>query len=134
MKKLGVSSVTSLFRFMLLFQINRFEILKLNGSSIEALVGWADDGSPHYDREEEVQLMDWDVQYFDNMDDALLLAEYFIDNRFIQNDKISISRDLISDQIKWDQERLDLAIETLLELKVDMVDEGKKTDYFFLHF
>jgi hypothetical protein len=36
--------------------------------------------------------------------------------------------------IGWEECRFDHALETLLNLRVDMVDNGERTDYFFFHF
>ena len=43
MQNLNIKNVILLFRFMLSFQINRFEVLKSNEKRIVALVGWGDD-------------------------------------------------------------------------------------------
>ena len=134
MQDLNIKNVILLFRFMLSFQINRFEVLKSNEKRIVALVGWGDDGTPHYDRNEEEQEIEWDVQIFENIDDALTISEYLFDKGLLRNDKISIERDLLYKRIGWDRNRFDLAINTLLDIKVDMLDEGRKSDYFFLHF
>ena len=37
-------------------------------------------------------------------------------------------------EINWENERIKKSIETLLSIKVSMIDDGKETDSFFLHF
>ena len=85
------------------------------------------------DEDEEVQDIEWDVQYFDNLEDALELAEYLIDNKLVRSDKVTIDREELFNRISWENDKYDAAINTLLSIKVDMLDEGRKTDYFFVH-
>ncbi len=126
--------ISNLFRFMLIFEINKFWIFRVTESTINARVGWADDGAPDYDEDEEVQDIEWDVQHYDNIEDALELAEYLIDNKIMRSDKVTIDREELFNRISWEKDRYDAAINTLLSIKVDMLDEGRKTDYFFVHF
>lgn len=127
-------SISYLFRFMLIFEINRFEIFDASDTTIRGRVGWADDGSLDYDRDEEIQDIEWEVQDHENFEDALRIAEQLIDERLMINDKISIGSEYLSKQMGWDKNRYDAAINTLLDVKVDMLDEGKKSDFFFVHF
>lgn len=126
--------ITYLFRFMLIFDINRFKILSSSNNTIKVQIGWADDGSAYYDEDEETQEIEWDIQTFENMEDALSLAEYLIDNKLLISDKISISKEVLKEKIGWDSCKYDDAIDTLLSIRVDMIDDGKRTDYFFVHF
>lgn len=126
--------ISYLFRFMLIFEINRFWIFDASETSIKARVGWADDGVTDYDEDEDVQDIEWDVQHFDNLEDALKLAEYLIDNKLMRSDKVTIDREELFNRISWKKDKYDAAINTLLSIKVDMLDEGRKTDYFFVHF
>lgn len=127
-------TVSYLFRFMLLFGINRFWILDVSENVVKGRVGWGDDGTPNYDEDEEVQDIEWDVQDFDNFEDALEISEFLIDKHLMLSDKITIDRGELSKQVGWESSRYDAAVNTLLRVKVDMLDEGKKTDYFFIHF
>lgn len=126
--------ISNLFRFMLIFDINRFRIFRVTETSIRAQVGWADDGVRDYDEDDEVQDIEWNVQYYDNFDDALELAEYLIDNKLMRSDKVTIDREELFSRIAWEKDRYDAAINTLLCIKVDMLDEDRKTDCFFVHF
>lgn len=134
MMKSTARIISNLFRFMLIFEINRFWILRVSETSIKARVGWADDGAPDYDEDEEVQDVEWDIQHFDNIEDALELSEYLIDNKLMRSDKVTIDREELFNRMSWDKDKYDAAINTLLSIKVDMLDEGRKTDYFFVHF
>ncbi|VAW89997.1 hypothetical protein MNBD_GAMMA18-1386 [hydrothermal vent metagenome] len=126
--------ISYLFRFMLIFEINRFWIFSASERTVNARVGWADDGTPDYDEDEEVQDIEWDVQDFDNFEDALKLSELLIDQKLMLNDRITIDVDELFNRIGWERDRYDAAVNTLLSVKIDMLDEGKKTDYFFVHF
>lgn len=52
-----VHFVTHLFRFMLVFRTNRFQVFLVTNTTGYALVGWADD----YEESEEVQEVAWEV-------------------------------------------------------------------------
>jgi len=73
-----VRFVTHLFRFMLVFRINRFQIFLVTNTTVYALVDWADDGTVDYEESEEVQEVAWEVQEFENYDDTFMLVEYLI--------------------------------------------------------
>lgn len=134
MKKVSVKYLGYLFRFMYLFKIDRFKILEVTNKKINVQIGWPDDGSLYYEEDEEVQEIEWDVQEFSNIEDALLLAEFIYDNNLIDIDKIIISPEELLKKIQWNEKRFELALGTLLNIKVDMIDDGKKSDYFFIHF
>jgi len=126
--------ISYLFRFMLIFEINRFWIFSASERTIKARIGWADDGATDYDEDEEVQDIEWDVQDFGNFEDVLEISEFLIDQKLMLNDRVTIDREELFNQIGWGKDRYDAAINNLLSVKVDMLDEGKKTDYFFVHF
>ncbi len=126
--------ISYLFRFMMIFDINRFWILNASETFVKARVGWADDGVPDYDEDEEVQDIEWAVQHFENFEDALEIAEYLIDNKLVRGDKVTIDKEELFNRISWKKDKYDAAINTLLSIKVDMLDDGRKTDYFFIHF
>ena len=119
---------------MLIFEIDRFWILNVSSTTIRAKVGWPDDGRPNYDANEEVQDIEWDVQYFQNIQDALQVSEFLFDAGYFRGDKILIDKDRIYREIGWEKARTESAIDTLLRIKVDMLDDGEKSDYFFIHF
>lgn len=127
-------AISYLIRFMLIFEINRFWIFSASDRIVKGRVGWADDGAPDYDEEEEVQEIEWDVQDFSNIEDALELSEFLIDQKLMSNDRIRINKEDLFDRIGWEKDRYDAAVNTLLSIKVDMLDEDRKTDYFFVHF
>lgn len=52
----------------------------------------------------------------------------------MDNDKIMIEMSELGDRIGWEKSRYDADMNTLLEIKVDMIDDGKRTDFFFVHF
>ncbi|TGL52670.1 hypothetical protein EHQ61_06300 [Leptospira wolffii] len=119
---------------MLLFKIDRFYIKNVTENSIRAIGGWPDDGLHIYDADEEIQEIEWEIQNIKEMDDALALAEVII-----SKEKIDINRldeDVISLKtiLKWNDIRFNRALEALLAIKVDMIDDNEKTDFFFVHF
>jgi len=126
--------ISSLFRFMLIFEINRFWIISASKKTIKARVGWAAAVSSDCMEDDEIQDIEWEVQSFDNFEDALKVSEFLIDNGLMLNDKITVDSEKLLELMGWKKDRYDAAIKTLLNIKVDMLDEGKKTDYFFVHF
>ena len=127
-------NVQRLHRFMNTFGINRFRIYSEDANIIKAQVGWPDDGSDDYDENEEVQDILWHVQDEEAMEDALQLAEFIKDNGLISIDKIKIDYELLQSKINWESKKFDAALNTLLSIKVSMLDNGEETDSFFIHF
>lgn len=126
--------ITRLFRFMLAFGIDRFQILELRNSNIKALVGWPDEGQVHYDPDEETQEILWDIQELDSFEDALYILETAYSKGLFDSDKFLVSEKALFDMVEWDRSRFDQAIKTLLSINVDMLDDGKRSDRFFVHF
>jgi hypothetical protein len=131
---LDIKYVSNLFRFMLIFEINSFTLLKTSESAIRARIGWPTDGSPDCHEEDEVQDIEWNIQGYASFEDSLKIAEYLINNQLIHSDKIRIEKKELSKRIGWEHKRFEVALKTLLDIRVDMLDEGKRTDYFFVHF
>ncbi len=119
--------IDRLSRFMSLFGISRFKIVSCDEKIIKAQVEWLED-------EEEVQDILWHVQDNGSMEDALMLGNFIFDNKLISNDKIIVDYEILQSKINWDSKRFDRALNTLLSIKVSMLEEGKETDSFFIHF
>ena len=98
-------AISYLFRFMLIFEINRFWIFSASERTVKARVGWADDGTPDYDEDEEVQDIEWDVQDFDNFEDALKISGLLIDQKLMLNDRITIDVDELFNRIGWERDK-----------------------------
>ena len=49
-------------KMMLLFNVNRIDFVRVEGMDIDAVVGWPDEGQPHYDPNEERQNVSWHAQ------------------------------------------------------------------------
>ncbi|MFA0813984.1 hypothetical protein [Microbulbifer epialgicus] len=126
--------VARLFRFILQFGIDRFQILEVTEKKIRAVVGWPSEGQADYDPNEEVQEIVWDIQKLENIDDALEILEIAYSKGFFDSDKLTISKEELWQLTSWERERFNKAIQDLLEIRVDMVDDGRRTDYFFVHF
>lgn len=123
-----------LFRFMLIFGINRFEVLSVSQRVIRAKVGWPDEGQTDYAPEEEIQEIEWAIQPLGDIDLAIDLAEWIVDRELIRGDKIVLNKADLAKRLGWNGEEYERALSALLEIRVDMVDEGRRTDYFFVHF
>ena len=132
-KEIPTKFINYLFRYMLIFKIDKFFLFDVTNKTIKARVGWPDEGLPYYDENEEVQDIEWDVQYFENIEDALFLVEVILDNQAISLDKIIMPTEELRNKTGWNITKFEAALNTLLEIEVDMVDEGKRSDSFFVH-
>ncbi len=127
-------AIGNLFRFMLMFGINRFSLLETTEASIRARVGWPVEPGSLLGEDDEFQDIEWEVQYFDNIDDAIEISEFLIDRCLIDIDRITVSEKELGQKIGWETIRYRGALDTLLRIKVGMLDDGVKSDYFFVHF
>lgn len=127
--------MSALFQFMSLFDIDRFQVFETSAGTIKARVGWGHDGRQvDYDPDEEVQDIEWDVQDSAYLDDVLEIIRLLIDEDLVDMDKITISPENLRQRLGWAPERFEPALFTLLGIRVDMVDDGERTDRFFVHF
>lgn len=127
-------AISQLFRFMLAFKINRFDVIEADAQKILTTIGWPDDGRASYDPTEETQTIVWDVQSLDHIEDALDIVAFLIEKDLIRGDRIEVSPDDLANSMAWPMERFEAALSDLLALRVDMIDDGTRTDFFFLHF
>ncbi|WP_415921718.1 hypothetical protein [Tateyamaria sp. SN6-1] len=125
--------VSQLFQFLSVFGIDRFTVIEIHGSVIAARIGWPFDGTPGYDASEEIQDVSWAIDDDPLLDDALFLFQALAMYEQISIDKITASeteaRALVS-ALGLPRDTL----EKLLSIKVNMLDDGKETDAFFVHF
>lgn len=129
-----MKNVSRLFRFMVQFGIDRFQIITVSEKEVQAIVGWPDDGQLDYDPDDETQEIVWDIQSLEFIDDALEVLEIAFSNGFFDSDKLNVSENELWELTEWDRNRFDNSLQDLLKVRVDMVDEGRKSDYFFVHF
>lgn len=129
-----LQDLVNLFTFMLAFDIDRFSVQKADDRIIKAIVGWSDDGSPDFDCTEEVQEIEWEVQKNPRTADALRILGRLKDNKLISIGKILADEKYIYSVLAQDIDKPENALACLLDFHVDMIDCGRKTDYFFLHF
>ena len=125
-------------RMMILFNVNRINITHCGDQRIEAIVGWPDEGQPHYSAEEEVQAVIWDFVGSPEVADASLVLDVIARDSLLRGDRIEIERaDLLGrlmNTYSWGIDRAEKALSEVLEVRIDMVDEGNVTDALFLHF
>ena len=118
---------------MLVFKIDRFEVLEAFSTQVHAMIGWPPDGREDYDASEETQEILWDVQPLSHLEDALKIAAALIASDLINGDRIICEYEKIARLMNWPESRFEHAFSDLLSIKVHMLDDGKRTDYFFLH-
>lgn len=125
-------------KMMLLFDVNRIYIKRMDEKCIEAIVGWPDQGQAHYNEEEEQQEVAWNYQEVPLNPDVSLVMELLKSESLLRGDRIERAEHALQEQLSetfsWSENRSRRAIEALLSLRVDMVDDGEKSDAFFIHF
>lgn len=87
-----------------------------------------DDGSGEQEFEYEMQ---HDLQQVN------LLLRFLIENDLTSSDRIVISKELLLNalqRIGWESERAISTIQILENVRIPMVDNGKVTDFFLLHY
>jgi hypothetical protein len=123
-------------KMMMLFDVNRLSIVHADCQRIEAVIGWPNQGQAHYDANEEQQEVVWD--YGDLNPDVSLVLEHLKLDDLLRGDRIETSRAVLEGQLAdgfgWEPSRASRAVADMLELRVDMVDDGMKSDAFFVHF
>ena len=147
-------TIELLHRFMKLFKIDQFTVHSSDNRLIKAQVGWPSELDVPDDPEDDIQDIEWDLDECSIPEDSLIIAESVFKAGKIDIDKLCIGLDdfvaqeersqsdidqFILDQLanfappNWDKERTEKAIDELFKIKVHMIDDGEKTDYFFLH-
>ena len=129
-------AVVLLFRFLRLFGIDRFILLDVSYKQIKGKIGWPNKfNDPDYIAEEEVQEIEWLIERSPINEDGLVIAERALDGGKLNGDKFLISKTELGAfaPIHWQKPRVEKALEDLFAIRVYMIDEGEKTDYFFLH-
>lgn len=115
--------------FFNLFE-GKIEINKIDNKSIYGVLRW--------DNEEDTQ----DVKWLNEFDDKALLilkdlCDFLFENHLTKGDKIIISENALKEKligVGWSNDNAEKGINYLMSLEVKMVDEGKETDSFFIHF
>lgn len=114
------------------FHLFNTEILryKIIGERITGIVVWSE--------ENEKQDFCWTVENTNiDFSKLVLLCRFLKDNSLIDGDRIILSyEDLIEKLYNqgWNREEARRCIDYLSSFEVKMVDDGKETDSFFLHF
>ena len=125
-------------KMMLLFNVNRIEVVRVEGMTIGAVVGWPDEGQPHYDPSEERQEVVWHSQAEQLTQDVSMCIEFLIRTSAVRGDRIVIDEPQLllrlANAFGWKVERAKVALDAVLSIQISMVDEGAPTDSFFLHF
>lgn len=115
--------------FFSLFEA-RTEIIKIKNNIVFGTVLWEND--------EDTQDFKWSKP-FDN--DTLIaltdLCVYLFKNDLLVGDRIRLMEELLVERLKnvgWPINKINMTIDALMSLEIKMLDEGKETDSFFIHF
>jgi hypothetical protein len=123
------SAINFLQSFFKLFRAS-IENVVIEGKSFTGIVKWEND--------EGAQAFSWDIpEIIDGFDHTIELMDYLSANNLINIDKISISKDSLTSKLKgigWTSLKINNSIDYLCSITVPMVDDGKRTDSFFIHF
>ena len=127
-------AASDLQRFLFLFEAIGLEVTSETESTVEATAEFELD--PDVDEPgDQFQEICWTVQL--DLDDALSLAEAAKSSGLLYSDRLTADPEELSMMahalLGWSGSRADRALRRLLEIRVDMIDDGEKTDYFFIH-
>ena len=125
--------IVRFFRFMRLFRITFFSIVRIEADYIYAVVAWEEDCLNGIPDNDNVQHVKWYHDADPTVDDALTVGECAYEYGWISIDKLSINISKISEDIGWDKKKIKLAVDKLKKIKVAMIDDGVEGDSFFLH-
>jgi hypothetical protein len=127
------SAIVESFRFMRLFNISFFSVLKAEEGIVRALVAWPDDCKDGFPSIKTAQEIEWRSTKSEDRDDALTAAEWAYDNGWIRSDKLHLDKARLQRALGWDSQRLSRAVEILLKLRAERIDDGTGGDAFLLH-
>lgn len=131
---LSSSAAKYLERFLKLFEAVSLEVVSDDGVTISAVVEFPAD-SEWDDPGDERQEVLWEIQ--PDLDDALRLAEEARSAGLLYSDRLSVGPDdlvaMAASLLGWPEPRTREALSKLLSVRVDMVDDGEKSDFFFFH-
>lgn len=88
--------------------------------------------------EEETQEFLWySIKIDESMINVYRLIEFIIENKLIKGDMIAESKDKLNEILYksgWNRKIALDAVNNLQNIKISMIDNGKATDYFCIHF
>ena len=87
--------------------------------------------------DKETQEFVWYYSSFNEIPRAIQLLDILKKNEWLHNDKVIISKQDVVNYLKymgWENVDINTTFLFLFSLKIKMVDDGKETDSFFIHF
>lgn len=125
-------------KMLLLFDIDRIKFLSFKDNCIEAIIGWPNQGQLYYDENEEQQLVRWKYEVNRINLGTSMVLEFLLVEKIVDLDLIKMSKsDLLSkicSRYNWNISYAENALADTLEINIERIDDGEKTDSFYLHF
>lgn len=121
------------FRFMRLFGVTFFGILRVTGEELHAIVGWHEGSKNDIPADEDIQEICWRAAKTPNIDDALAAGEYAFARGWISGDHLQANKAEVQTGLGWSSDRVSQALDSLFRLRAPMIDDGQQTDAFLLH-
>ncbi len=118
---------------MRLFRTTLFSIIRVETDRVHAVVAWDEDCQDGIPDAEDTQRVLWVCDPDTKIDDALTVGEYAYDAGWISSDKLTVDKNELLESLGWDRKRTTEAIDKLMQIRVPMIDDGEKSDVFFLH-
>lgn len=120
----------SFFKMMDLFILS---FGKINGSVFGIVTGIGTDIHEFWQHQNFYWLIDKNES---ELSDLIVLCQFINENSLINGDKIIVSENELLVRIKelgWDNDRCQKVVDDLFSIEVNMIDDGEKTDSFFVH-
>jgi uncharacterized protein Smg (DUF494 family) len=127
--KLWNEESLSIVNSILIFYDAHSEGIKITNNNITGKVIFND--------KSDTQNFVWDKPILKHPEIINVILLYLINNKLHINDKITILLDDLINKIvnlSYNKNDVKNAIDEMLDIKIFMVDDGEKNDYFFIHF
>jgi hypothetical protein len=126
---MNTTTINFLQTFFILFHAT-IENVAIEGSIITGIVKWKG--------KEDTQAFSWNIpSSSEQFPNTVALINYLSENNLVSIDKIIISEDSLISRLKeigWDSQKINTSLHSLCSINVPMVDNGERTDSFFIHF
>lgn len=112
------------------FQVYSAHIEEIN------IVGSKAIGIVKYDDNSGEQYFSWNIPDIHLIVKGIEVLDYIFSNKLMRGDKLTVSRiSIINNLISngWNESEVIGTIDFLFGIKIDMLDDGEKTDFFYIH-
>jgi len=97
-----------------------------------------EDGSLSLEHIDEFQEAEFDIIEIENVWETIKILNFISEEKLIDIDKIMIDYDVFleksMEKLDTNREIAEAILNQILSIEIPMLDDGKRTDYYFIHF